>query len=559
MVKFPFAAVAGQSQFKLALMLAAINPAVGGVLVSGPRGSAKSTLARGLADIMPSTAGQSHAFVTLPLGASEEMLVGTLDLQQVMHAQDVSFQAGLLAKADGGVLYVDEVNLLPDNLVDLLLDVATSGVNHVERDGISHQHKAEFILLGTMNPDEGELRPQLQDRFGLSVQLSNQYSIDERMDIVHLRQQFDQDADSFLAQYRTEQNQLTDAIQQAQALLPKVSCDVECRRLIAQRSHDAGVDGLRADIVWYHSALTHAALQQRQQVSEADVLAVEELVLAHRRQHDAPKQNPPPPPPSQKPFSRPTQQPKNQQGEWGAMAPEQQKTAEKIALDFSQAKTLNPKTLASSSKPLITAAKQKGLAPNGHFVSQRLSQKVNWFATVLSNGGQWPVQRLRFKPQKSGQPVLHLVLLDTSASTLQQQLFAKAKAVILDIADQAYLQREFLSIIGFGNDRIETLLQSRRAPKALRALLDDIPAGGGTPLVKALQEALQMQQAALRKTAGLQLKTYIITDGKTTQSIDALNLLGEVAVVDIEQSAVKRGKARDIAQALDASYYPLLV
>lgn len=174
---YPFCAVAGQHEFKLALILNAINPAIGGVLVSGPRGCAKSTLARGITDILP----DAHDLVTLPLGASEEMLVGTLDLQQVLAEQKVTFNPGILAKADNGVLYVDEVNLLADSLVDLLLDVSASGINYVERDGISHQHLSRFILLGTMNPDEGELRAQLLDRFGLSVELSGQNSIENAL------------------------------------------------------------------------------------------------------------------------------------------------------------------------------------------------------------------------------------------------------------------------------------------------------------------------------------------------------------------------------------------
>ena len=200
---FPFTAVTGQTTFKLALTLLAINPAIGGVLVSGPRGSAKSTLAKGLADVMPSASSNNSdqaapAFITLPLSVTEEMVVGTLDLQQVLNEKQVEFKQGLLAKADQGVLYVDEVNLLQDHIVDLLLDVAASGTNVVERDGISHQHDARFVLLGTMNPDEGELRPQLQDRFGLSVVLGNDYAIDERVEIVQRREAFDVNSEALL-------------------------------------------------------------------------------------------------------------------------------------------------------------------------------------------------------------------------------------------------------------------------------------------------------------------------------------------------------------------------
>ncbi|MQU54554.1 AAA family ATPase, partial [Pseudomonas sp. FSL R10-1339] len=161
---FPLSAVVGADSLKLALCLTAIDPKIGGVLIEGPRGMAKSTLARGLADLLAS--GQ---FVTLPLGATEERLVGTLDLDAALGQGKAQFSPGVLAKADGGVLYVDEVNLLADHLVDVLLDVAASGTNVVERDGISHRHAARFVLIGTMNPEEGELRPQLLDRFGLNV------------------------------------------------------------------------------------------------------------------------------------------------------------------------------------------------------------------------------------------------------------------------------------------------------------------------------------------------------------------------------------------------------
>ena len=172
---FPLSAVVGAEALKLALCLTAIDPKIGGVLIEGPRGMAKSTLARGLADLLAS--GQ---FVTLPLGATEERLVGTLDLDAALGQGRAQFSPGVLAKADGGVLYVDEVNLLPDHLVDLLLDVAASGTNLIERDGISHRHSAKFVLIGTMNPEEGELRPQLLDRFGLNVALSGQPAPQER-------------------------------------------------------------------------------------------------------------------------------------------------------------------------------------------------------------------------------------------------------------------------------------------------------------------------------------------------------------------------------------------
>lgn len=219
---FPLSAVVGADDLKLALCLTAIDPKIGGVLIEGPRGMAKSTLARGLADLLAS--GQ---FVTLPLGATEERLVGTLDLDAALGEGRAQFSPGVLAKADGGVLYVDEVNLLPDHLVDVLLDVAASGTNLIERDGISHRHSARFVLIGTMNPEEGELRPQLLDRFGFNVALSGQTLPVERGQIIRRRLDFDSDPEAFCAQWDESQAALRERCTQARARLDAIALDDE--------------------------------------------------------------------------------------------------------------------------------------------------------------------------------------------------------------------------------------------------------------------------------------------------------------------------------------------
>lgn len=246
---FPLAAVVGADSLKLALCLAAIDPAIGGVLIEGPRGMAKSTLARGLADLL-----DGGRFVTLPLGASEERIVGTLDLDAALGEGRAQFSPGLLAHADGGVLYVDEVNLLPDHLVDLLLDAAASGVNHVERDGISHRHTARFVLIGTMNAEEGELRPQLLDRFGLNLALDGQPQPAERTEIVRRRLAFDAGPEAFLQHWQGEQAALAARCQNARLRLADIPLDDAALGEISQRCFAAGVDGLRADLVWLRAA-----------------------------------------------------------------------------------------------------------------------------------------------------------------------------------------------------------------------------------------------------------------------------------------------------------------
>jgi magnesium chelatase subunit I len=300
---FPLAAIVGADDLKLALCLTAIDPKIGGVLIEGPRGMAKSTLARGVADLLAS--GQ---FVTLPLGATEERLVGTLDLDAALGEGRAAFSPGVLAKADGGVLYVDEVNLLPDHLVDLLLDVAASGVNLVERDGLSHRHPARFVLIGTMNPEEGELRPQLLDRFGLNVALSGQTLPEQRGQIIRRRLDFDAAPEAFCQQWATHQQALKDRCESARGLLETIALDDMSLALITERCFAAGVDGLRADLVWLRAARAHAAWRGSSAIAEADIDAVADFALRHRRrapqpprQSSQPAEQPPQPPQSQQP------------------------------------------------------------------------------------------------------------------------------------------------------------------------------------------------------------------------------------------------------------------
>jgi magnesium chelatase subunit D len=270
--RFPFSAVVGQGEARLALLLAAVDPGIGGVLLRGDKGSAKSILARGLAGMLPGGA----PFVELPLGATEDRVLGTLDLKAALTDGETLFRPGLLASAHGGVLYVDEVNLLPDHLVDVLLDVATSGINVVERDGVSHAHEARFVLVGSMNPEEGELRPQLLDRFGLSVAITAPTDPGHRAEIV--RRRLTHDAGGEVVGSEGDLVLRARLAASMPADLPDTVVDFACRVALS-----VGAEGLRADLVLCRAAAAFAGWEGRSVATASDVERVAGLALGHRR------------------------------------------------------------------------------------------------------------------------------------------------------------------------------------------------------------------------------------------------------------------------------------
>jgi len=312
--QFPFTAIVGQSNMKLALLLNTINPKIGGVLIRGKKGTAKSTAVRSLAALLPEVTVlqgcpyscspdarqglcqwcQSGAndnppvnrqvrIVDLPVGATEDRLVGSLDIEQAIKTGDRSFEPGLLAATHRGILYIDEVNLLNDHLVDVLLDAAAMGRNYVEREGISITHGAEFILVGTMNPEEGDLRPQLLDRFGLAVEVEGNLTAEERREVVRRRIAYEADAFKFMARWRKEEERERRRLLRSQRLLRRVSLDDEMLTLITDICAGFEVDGMRGDIVMYKTASTIAAYEGRTKVTTEDVRQAAQLALLHRQ------------------------------------------------------------------------------------------------------------------------------------------------------------------------------------------------------------------------------------------------------------------------------------
>ena len=317
---FPFTAVIGQKEMKLALLLNVIDPRIGGVMIMGDRGTGKTTTIRALADLLPeipvvegdpynsspsdpdlqsaevrqridqgealSTSERKVPMVDLPLGATEDRLCGTIDIEKALSEGVRAFEPGLLAKANRGLLYVDEVNLLDDHLVDVLLDSAASGWNTVEREGISIRHPARFVLIGSGNPEEGELRPQLLDRFGMSVEVSTVRNAELRVQVVDQRTAFDNDPDKFSSSKQSKQDDLQRQVIDAQNRLREVNIDEDLRLKISAICGELDVDGLRGDIVTNRAARALAAFEGRNEVSEEDVARVISCSLRHRLRKD---------------------------------------------------------------------------------------------------------------------------------------------------------------------------------------------------------------------------------------------------------------------------------
>lgn len=313
MARFPFSAIVGQDEMKLALLIASVDPTIGGVMVFGDRGTGKSTASRALASLLPpmimvegcryhctpeqlgtcpdpctSKRKVKHPipFVDLPLGATEDRVVGSLDLEKALRQGEKAFEPGLLAKAHRGFLYIDEINLLEDHLVDLLLDVAASGENVVEREGLSIRHRAKFVLIGSGNPEEGELRPQLLDRFGLSVEVRTPTEVSERVEIMRRCGAQERDPEGFAAEWQAEDEKILKQIARGQKRVQSMDVPDEVMADMAELCMAVGVDGLRGELTLMRATRAYAALSTSRKIKREHMLSVAPMALRHRLRRD---------------------------------------------------------------------------------------------------------------------------------------------------------------------------------------------------------------------------------------------------------------------------------
>lgn len=600
---------------KLALALNAVNPAIGGVLIRGEKGTAKSTAVRALAGLLPTmraVAGCPYAcepsapaglcrvcgsagslpvserpapVVDLPIGATEDRVLGTLDLERAIQEGRREFEPGLLAAAHRGILYIDEVNLLGDHLVDLLLDAAATGVNVVEREGVSASHPARFILVGTMNPEEGELRPQLLDRFGLAVDVGGIGDPDERAEIVRRRIAFEADSAAFERGWEQAEQAERARIQAAQALLPGVGLGDRQLRLLTHLCADLQVDGLRADIVIYKTACALAAYEDRATVSDEDIERAAALALPHRRRR-GPFQQPRLEPdeleaamdrarealdrdgedgsddddaerdevfaPSDAPPA--TLPPTNQQPR--ATAPGRRARSSLPA--SSGAATLVTRIANEAPTPLALDATIRAAAPYQR--ARRSRQAATDSAAVLIEP---PDLRTRARRGRTSRLVLFVV--DSSGSMAARRRMEAVKGAVIQLLTDAYQKRDRVALISARGARAELLLPPTSSVGLANQRLTDLPTGGRTPLADGLRLALDTIEQA-RHAELIDPLLVLVSDGRPNVPLDrgdalqdarwVASRIAEVTipaiVIDTEDGRLRLGANRELSEALRA-------
>ena len=519
---FPFSAIVGQEKLKEALVLNAINPSIGGVLIFGEKGTAKSTAVRGLKNILElNSSNKEVPLVELPLSATEEMIVGTINIPNTLKTEQIQIEYGLLYKANNGIIYIDEVNLLEDHLVDVILDAAAMGVNRIEREGISHEHPANFILVGTMNPEEGELRPQLLDRFGISAKITTETEVDIRKDIVYRRLEWEEEKHNFAEKWRQKENSIAESIEKARQLLPKVVLSEKYLELAINLALQANVQGHRADIIICKTAKTLAALSGRLEVNEGDIFRAAEYALNHRTDSI------PTPPPN----NSPDDQKKNST---------QDKTPEIQSGNKSQSFQIEQSPAAQKFETLdiITKAAQSNIYGKTLDRNQKFQQgkvvgsmdsnarivnlsEIAFFPTLLK-GIRRGKKRLsdiepndlRFKRRISGRKELHVLVVDTSASMGTCQRLSYAKGLIQRILKNDYQKKNYVAVVGTQGDRANVVLRPTRNFMKIDEVMDSIKAKGKTPLLHAIDSALSLVESFHKQNKFLTNLLVVISDGK---------------------------------------------
>jgi len=621
--RFPFTAIVGQTAMKRALLLNAVNPKIGGVLVRGKKGTAKSTAVRSLAALLPEvtvvqgcpyncspderqglcnrceskpdddgtvTVVRQIPIVDLPVGATEDRLVGSLDIEEAIKTGNRVFEPGLIAATHRGILYIDEVNLLNDHLVDILLDAAAMGRNYVEREGISISHRSEFILVGTMNPEEGDLRPQLLDRFGLAVEVDSRFSIEERQQVVRRRIAYEADPQAFMTEWVQAEAEERERVKRSQELLPKVQVSDDILTLITTICSEYDVDGMRGDIVMYKTASTIAAYEDRTEVNAEDVREAANLALLHRQRRQ----------PFQQPNlatdqldsmvddfqnqdnqREPSDQSQNQDNGEGDSEPsdltppeseteppepeppEDENEPENVGPGFllheqefevGDPFAIRPLNLSPPDKRSRRASGRRNVtitdSSAGRYVaSSQPDGKASGLALDATLRASAPHQidrraesesanailvepqdiRVKIRESKSGSLVLFVV--DASGSMGAQRRMVAVKGAVMSLLLDAYQRRDRVGMISFRGTSATLMLPPTNSVDLAQVHLQEMPTGGRTPLSAGLFKALEVIQTEKIKDRDVLPLLVLLSDGRGNVALGPDSPLDEAYAV----------------------------
>ena len=581
--EYPFSAVIGQDELKLALLLSAVDPGIGGVLIKGERGTAKTTIARGLAALLPPRAdGVSAPFIELPLGATEDRVVGSLDVTKALREGHTELRSGVLARSNGGVLYVDEVNLLPDHLVDLLLDAAASGWVTVERDGLSAGEPARFVLVGTMNPEEGDLRPQFLDRFGLSVQVRGLESHELRMAAVGKRLEFDADPAAVIEAAQTAENALRQAILDARARLGLLPVTDAHLALVTTICSEQALDGIRGDLTIIKTARALAAWEKAAEIDANHVRRAAAFALPHRLRRRA----------------------VSSIGRTGAIRPQTEGAsgigsaasnniggvdnlaggaAAVAGMGIGRAAAPEPTRIdlvtdiidreSSGRRASGAAAGRYSIRaiPYDQTGTLAINETLTGAATRgrrVGEGGLALSAGDLMQHRRKGPGRSHILfLVDASASMATQRRLELAKNAALGLLKSNYQHRDEVALMTFRGDSCDVVVPFTAEVGNLEDVLNNVPTGGRTPLARALIDATELLRT---RTPAL---LVIFTDGRANvsdfggdpwqESLAACAGLKAICagtwVVDCEPGPILLGRARQLAVELGADCISLNV
>lgn len=585
---YPLSAIVGQEALVESLLVCAVDPGVGGVLVRGERGTAKSTAVRGLAALLP----DAGRLVEVPLGTTLDRLVGALDLGRAL-AGEAAYEEGLLVRADGGMLYVDEVNLLADHLVDALLDAAATGVVRVEREAVSVSHGSRFLLVGTMNAEEGELRPQLLDRFALGVDVVTPADPGVRAEVVRRRLAFEADRDGFVASWAAADAALRSRVLAARAALPGVVLPERELLRITGACAALGLDGVRGDVVCARTARVLAALGGADEVDVTHVERAALLALAHRRRRDPLEQADQGAQEISDAVSGAEPEPDDdgggapaggggsgidggEEGERGAPAPS---GAGKGTGSGPGVRNTGPQGPGSADEPgggvpdpeRAALRARLALTGRGEGPSGRRGRSTGPSAGVIDTRQAEPDDPIALVPtllagharsavRAGREGALVVLVVDTSGSMAAQKRLARVKGALLDTLRDSYARRDRVAVIAFHGPAAHVIAAPGTPLEQAAAAVRALPAGGRTPLAEGLDAAADVIHRERVRDPSRRALAVVLTDGRISQDGGAahaaarrLSLLADVHLVDTEDGAVRLGLAADLARAADAT------